>query len=656
MTDVARPDLRRRLVGSRGALSIWDRVAVVGYLVLVLFGISNSSLGVGGLQDDPSRPTPGLIVGGPDAIRSDEFLRGTPWGVGILISGGDSFGSPLSYHDTSLVASKLGGPFSTLLFPESWLMAKIGHLAPAQFFAAGWWLAALMLLLLLPRWMARFEVEPAVSLPITLVVAASPVSIWWTWLPVGVLAWALLPAVAGAAAVDGIRRRGRPAWWTPLLILVVGIGLARLALVYQPWAIPLGAFVLVPTTVALVWPRPVRFWAVGVVAGGAVLGGFLLSGFLRENSGALSVLSGTVYPGARRFSGALSDQALLLAGPHLWILETSPSVVATNFSESATGYTALGAAALVLLPSIRWRTLPPPLLIGCVTASALLAVLGSWCLVAWPDPTRRLFPLSLVSPDRLAQVLGLAATVVFGLFLSAWRRADRVSPRATGAAVAVTVFFLSAIGGSAYRSEHLPAYRAVEVMGVSLVAALVVGAAVALRSWWALVPMAIAAAAVTAAVFPWQHGFAGLRDGKAATTVRALADQQPAGHVWVTDDIFTDAMLMANAVPSLSGQQWVGPEKSAWRVLDPAGDQEDLWNRGASYISFNWASPGSPATIQLPQADFLVVSADPCGAELDKLHVSVIVSKSQLTGSCLTRSGSFTYGGGPRYLYQRAGS
>jgi hypothetical protein len=656
MTDGARTNPRRWLLGSRGVLSLWDRVVVAGYLVLVLLGISTSSLGIVGLQDDPTRPTPGLIVGSPDAIRSDEFLRGTPWSVGILESGHDNFGSPLSYHDTSLVASKLGGPFSTLLFPESRVEAEVGHWAPTQMFAAGWWLAPLMLLLLLPRWFRRFGVDPTISLPITLVVAASPASIWWTWLPVTVLAWALLPAVAAATAVEQVRTRGRPGWWTPVLVLVVAVGLARLALVYQPWAIPLGAVVLVPMTVVLVWERRARLWAVGVVGIGAALGGILLLEYLGEHAGALAALSGTVYPGSRRFSGALSDPALLLAGPHLWVLETSPAVVATNLSESATGYTVLGAAALLLLASIRWRVLPRPNLIGCFVSAAVLTLLASWCLVAWPAPSSRLFPLSLVSPDRMAQVVGLAATLTFGLFLAAWRRAGNVRATATSLGVAVAVFFLSAVGGSAYRSEHLPSYRAVYVIGISLVAAAVVALAVAVCRWWALVPMVVAAVAVTATVFPWQHGFAGLRDGNAAATVRAVANQESPGDVWVTDDLYTDALLMANAIPSLSGQQWVGPDDNAWRVLDPVGNQEDLWNRGGAYIHFAWARPGSGATIQLPGADFIVVTVDPCGAELDRLHVAIIVSSAELAGSCLTERRSFDYGGGPRYVYQRAAS
>src|SRR3954470_21821259 len=155
--------------GTRGALSVWDRVVVLGYLLLVAFGITTSSVGSAPLLDNPAARPPGLVIGGPDSIRSDEFLRSTPWVSGILKAGGPTFSTPLGYKDSALVATPLGGPFTTLMYPDTRLVVTAGKWLPTQAFAGGWWLFVLAVALLAPRWFRRFGVGPEISLPLTVV-------------------------------------------------------------------------------------------------------------------------------------------------------------------------------------------------------------------------------------------------------------------------------------------------------------------------------------------------------------------------------------------------------------------------------------------------------------------------------------------------------
>ncbi len=644
--------------GTGDALGIWERVVVVGYVVLVLAGITTSSVGSPPLLDDPSAP-PGLIVGSPDSIRSDEFVRSTPWISGIMKAGGPSFSTPLTYRDSALVATPLGGPFTTLLYPDTRLVVSVGKWLPSQALAAGWWLPLLLVALMAPRWFRRFGAGPEVSLPLTVVLLVSPACVWWSWSPVAILAWALTVAVSAGYAIDEARLRGRPSWRGWLLAVVAGVGLGRLALTYQPWSIPLGASILIPTTVALVHGRA-RLWPrVGLIAGSVVVAGVALAGYFHEHAKTLAVLSSTAYPGERRFTGELVDLSVLLAGPHLWVSQTTPSLVNTNLSEAATGYTVLGVVALLLVPAVRWRRLDSRISAPVLASGITLAALSSWCLMAWPMPASDLFPMSLVSAGRLAQVIGLAATLTFGLFFAAWRTTGSKQRIGTAALVGVMTFFLTAVGGSTFRSAHLPSYRAVYVMGVSLVAALaLVGVVLLSRKWWSLVPLALLAAGVTATVSPWQIGFADLRNGQAAHRVDALvadAATERGPQRWATDDIFTDALLMANAVPAVSGQQWAGPDRAAWEILDPDDSEEQTWNRGATYINFAWGAPGSPPTIELRSTDFIVVTLDPCGSAAERLALEYVVSRTRLASRCLTQQHGFTFGGAERYVYRRAG-
>jgi hypothetical protein len=245
------------------------------------------------------------------------------------------------------------------------------------------------------------------------------------------------------------------------------------------------------------------------------------------------------------------------------------------------------------------------------------------------------------------------------MFLAAWRATGSKQRIGTAALVGVVTFFLTAVGGSTFRSAHLPSYRAVYVIGVSLVAALALAGVVLIsRKWWSLVPLAVLAAGVTATVSPWQIGFADLRNGVAAHRVDALvaeASTEQGPQRWATDDIFTDALLVANAVPTVSGQQWAGPDRSSWEILDADDSEEETWNRGATYINFAWGTPGSAPTIELRSTDVIVVTIDPCGTAADRLDLEYVVSRTPLAGRCLVQRHGFTFGGAERHVYRRAG-
>jgi hypothetical protein len=198
----------------------------------------------------------------------------------------------------------------------------------------------------------------------------------------------------------------------------------------------------------------------------------------------------------------------------------------------------------------------------------------------------------------------------------------------------------------------MPDYRSVWIFLVAALAALAVGFAIAFANRsWAMVPLLICAACVTGRVMPLQVGFSDLRDGKAAAAVNQVA--AAAEGRWATDDIFVDALLMANAVPSLSGQQTAGPNVAAWQRLAPG--QQAMWNRGASYVVFHWQEDRDRPTLALPSPDMIDVSIDPCSDVLDRFDVRTIVSSGTLDkSSCLNLRSVIEFGGAPHYVYRRS--
>lgn len=642
----ARPPVRRLDAG----LVVWTGIVLLAYFVAILAGITSTSIGTDALRATPgSDAANGVAAGKPRPIRSDDFLRSTPWAIGLVTSEGDAPFSPLAHPGGALVTPGAGGFVSSVVFPEATVTDQIGRVAPRQAFAASWWFPLFLTLVLAPIWFRMLGTPAHIGIPIALLVVLTPATAWWSWAPAAACTWGFVTATAALVAGSRIAERR---WKTAALaVALAGLGFSRLVLGYQAWTISVALIVLVPTLVFLIRQRG---WRLGVLVSGSVvvLGAALSAAYLHEQADAFEVLVGTVYPGSRRSIGMMLDAAQLFGAPHLWPLQNDIVLANTNQSELSSGFLILGVVAALMAASMTWRRAGTELAIA-LSALAVVGVLATWCTITWPAGAERLFPLSLISPQRMGQFIGIPAAIAFGLMLTAWIRSSASTRIPTSIVAASATFFVTAYAGSAFRGIYAPTYRTTSIALVAIIAALCILCAVALpRRTWALVPMTLAAAATMVVVNPLQQGFGDLRDSEPAREIRALGDGLKDGETWASDDYYMDAYLMANSQRSLSGQQWVGPSESAWRKLDPDGTYEDVWNRGASFIRFVWNVPGSPTEIKLVQADLMDVVVDPCSADLQSLGLRLISSGRPLTDDCVSEVGSISFGGTQRYLYE----
>lgn len=628
----------------------WALIVLAAYLVLVATGVTTSSVGISSLQDDEATRAHGLVAYQPQLIRTDEYLRATPWTLGFIRSGGDDFATPLAYDDPAVVTRGTGGVSTVILFPDSVLTQLIGDTFLENVFAFVWWLPVVLVLLLLPLWFRQLGVAARFALPLTLIAVLSPVVPWWSWSSLGPLCWTLLCAVAAGSGVARWRLRG-PHIVATLLLVLASLGMARMALSYQPWAIPMAGVVLLPTLLQCVSPGPRRLAGVLLPAAVTVVGGIAFGAFLHEHSRALQILTTSEYPGTRRFTGKLMEIGQLFGAPHLHSMG-SQQITDTNQSEIASGYLLLALVVVVLLPLIAWRRLEGRRGVT-VAALAPLAFFASWCLADWPSFGTSIFPMNLIAPDRIAQILGLLATLVFGLVLTAWTTARHGSRLTTAITAGCVVLLVTVLAGSDLRHHNLPGIETESVAIASVLAALAVSVALYFADrWWCLVPAVILAAYVVSDAAPVQAGLGDLESGRAARTVQRFDERLRDGELWAADDIYGDALLMANAANSLSGQQWVGPDERSWRVFDPRAKERTSWDRGASYVTFRWTGAGTSPRIELPAPDNIEVHVDPCGDEFRRFHVRLLLTAQELDRPCLARLDEEGFGGKMRYVYE----
>jgi hypothetical protein len=637
--------------------AIWAGFVTAVYMLLIALGITTTSVGISGLRDDPAAPTPGLLANGPDAIRSDEFLRATP-----LIASEryatttDEYAdltTPLAFRDPEVRTP-------TLLFRalrvEQYAFRAVGYNRFESRFAAQWWFFTYGALLLLPLWLRRRSVPLSLGIPATVAIVLMPATIWWSWGAMTQVANATAAALLAETAALLLVTRQRT-WWRRWVLggaaaLGAAYWFARLLLSYQPWSFPMAFMIVVPTVVAALALAP-RKLRLALVASAIAMSAMAIVYFstLRPG-GALDAVSETVYPGSRRTLGNPVSLEQVFGSPHLWFLQRSPSLSSWNYSEISTFYNYLGVAAATLALMVDWRQVERNLKVGAATLGVVVAMFAAWILFAFPEPFRSVPILNLIDPKRMAQIVGVGCTILFVFVVAAYRQAPGVAfaRRTVGLLVGAAVFVVLAHSGSLMHIYVLPGLP-LDLMAVTSIVFAVVTALVA-TTRRAIFPwlFVVLTAATTMFVSPWQQGLADLHDGAAARFTRAHAREDPTQRV-ASDSIWFDALLLANAVPSLSGQQTTAPNSEEWEKLDPERASVETWNRGASYVNFAWADEGTATSFGLPSPDLIQVSIDPCGPEAQSIGLVRIYSSRPLSHSCLTDESSFGFGGTQFWSY-----
>lgn len=286
-------------------------------------------------------------------------------------------------------------------------------------------------------------------------------------------------------------------------------------------------------------------------------------------------------------------------------------------------------------------------------------VIASWSFISYPDIPFN--PLTVVSPERGLAMVTAMAPLVFGL-LYANRLSESIKDgnkdfHLAGksdmwARIALAVFVTFITFGSAVIMEGVVlnfstriAFMVAVLCGV--ITFMIISPNSAVKGVWAFTVFAIF---VSGPVNPVSHGTAPLTDSSLARVLNTL---ETTG-AWASDGIHLDAVLMANGKPSISGQQLTGPDEEQWRLLDPQGSYEQVWNAGASFVVVAWDSAIKDPEITRPFPDTILIRTSPCSPALKKLDLEVVLSRTEESAPCLAEfaDGPVDYLGAPVYLYE----
>ena len=624
-----------------------DRLEVLlpllAYAAIVLGSLTTSSLGL--LSVDGAGAGAGAEQWGTSLpIRSDEWLTQAPIDLSVLAHGSSQ--APSLSQDPDLIYQISSGQVvESVLFHEGNLLRLGPWLPDEMLFAAFRAWPWLLLVLTLPPLLRRMGATRPMSWLGLVLVFLAPASLWWSFMPVRIMAF----AAAGSYVLWLARDRmvtGRRVT-AVLQAAVAGILLARLVTYYVPWSLTLGVPLVIATGVYLVVDRATRRQALITIAAGALVSGLVLAGTLLENAAALSAELNTVYPGLRRATGMTQTPAQLFGGPALFEMEDGAAPTLLNQSELSSGFLVCAVWALVVWRRA-WGAATSAQRGAIVTLAAATALWSAWAMFEWGALGEHIPLLSSVLPVRAAQTVGFPATLLLVLLVSRLPSGQaRLALAATLTVGAVTAY------GAGDARKALPDLTTWQVW----IAVLAVSAVTyAVTRWptraWPVAGTLVLCLAAGIDTNPVVHGVGELRTSPAAAAARALGERaEKDGAVVATNSMAANALLIANGAPLLTGNQVTGPLVSEWEKIDPDHEYEDVWNRGASYLYVAFDGERDAPWVEEAAPDVIVVHADPCWLAESDLDVGYVVSTLELPARCAKPLRTFRWNGGPQYVY-----
>lgn len=633
-----------RWTAHRFALPAWSvTLPIIAYLILVLAGATQSSIGISLLREDPAHPT-GTMIGTAEPIRSDEYNTSTPLNISVTASGSSEKLNPLTAAQGFFTQIPSGPVSSVVLFDGAAL--ELGKVLPGQMlFAARWWLPFLLLFLGAPPYFRALTGNRWIGYFAAALITFSPSSAWWSFSLIGILG----PSMAGAAAMQhsarslAESRRWRALAWG----LTSAVLLARVPLQYQPWAIVIAPAIVLTAVAALLVDRSARranLIAVGATGVAALL---LLGGVVLENLASIRAAAGTVYPGSRVATGSPNAFQKIFGATNLAGIKDA-AIVASNQSEISSSFAVAAVLAILLLVyGVRFRTSAHRA--AAISMVTFTAFWFSWCMIDYPSIGKRIPILNIVTSGRATNVLGYLSIVLLCIVLPAAAERTRLT-FALLAAGATTL--VAAYAGAFLRAQNLPdlSVRSIWVAAI-LLAAVVFALAFRPRWWGGYVAAGLLAFGLVWNVNPILFGLGDLHDSAVAKAMLHEGTIARADHtVWATDNIYVDDLLTATAVPSLSSRQLAGPDHNSWAKLDPTLANENVWNRGGSYITFTWTDAAS-LTFSNPTLDVISISGSPCAVAQRFPELTNVVAAHPLDLPCLAPVGTFQWSGTEHWRY-----
>ncbi len=571
-------------------------LALAVLVVCVLFEISGSSIAQ--LAKTIDSEEPGVLFGIPRSIRADEYATFTPmiFSQQYNASGAYPYFSETirgALTDTGIIYALPSWNIATLFRPFLWGFLLMGPAKGLSFF----WVARLLALFLVSFEFAMVftKKDRWLSLTAGALIALAPIVQWW--FAINGIAEMLIFG-QGALLCTHHYLHAQKTWKRALAaLLFFWCGGIYLLTIYPAWQIPLlyvfaalflGVILENRRSGSLTWKRDLP-----IIAGGLA---FVIAGLLPviiQSADTIQTVVSTVYPGNRVSTGGGGLAQLFRYGASLF-LPIKSSGLATNPCETSLFFDLAPAGILLALYVVFVEKKRDRMLIPLLLVQALLMVYCAWGL---PEALAKLTLLSRTTSGRTLLAVGLGNILLL-------LRAVSVSQRKLHAGIAVAAAAVLAAGVSFASRRATGEYLSL-TMSAAITAVLFVGLWLAFSARSGGWKKLLTAYCVVISLFsgglvnPVQRGVDVIYQSELVQSIQTVVQEESG--LWIVEGgaPLVNVPIMAGA-PTINSTN-VYPHLQRWRLLDPTGQYEAVYNR---YAHISVSLTEGETTFTLRNADY----------------------------------------------------
>lgn len=548
------------------------------------------------------------VFGSSRSIRSDEWMVSLPRLMSAEYSDYGEYNSLVrAVKSTNIASSGLYRSYSALAQPSDWGF---------YLFGTDYGLAFLWNFNMIFGFLFSFEFcliltkrKKLLSLLGAALIWCSSYNMWWS-----TVNWMLMGPATLVFAYYFLTEEKR------IKRVFFGIGIAVFASafvvnLYPAWQVPAGYLFLMILIwmFAENWQRIRQYkWKDWMIVLGTIA--FLVSivlVYFINDAEYLQAVTDTVYPGQRVSYGGFSITRLFgYLGNFLMPYRTysNPSEVGCFVTLFPIPYL---FAIYALIRSKKKDLLTILLLIPTT-------FLGIYCMVSLPPVVAKVLLLTYTTPKRASDILGYAMVLLLLTALGRMKEDVRVrfpvSLIACAAVMAVTLY----VTRITYAGYLRFLYFAVIGGIITIVFALLFSRA---KEKWrnaAMIVMSVAVIVTGYSVNPLMYGTEAVTSRPVAKEISRIAAEDSEGKWMALSSGVVGNYMVACGAPTINSVNYV-PNMEMWKKLDPAGADDEVYNR---YAHINIELTNKETTMELAQTDFinLFLSYD----DLEKLDVSYL--------------------------------
>lgn len=618
---------------------------LISLLVLILsfLHLHGSSLGIYNQRLFNNTQKTSLLFGTYRAIRSDEYLVGTPQFISQVINDSPSINKDMGEGinlGTSVIPAK---NIFSIFRPQVWIFFLTNNLEFS--FSFYWWMK--FALLLISTYLLILEITKK-NIPLaiagSLLIYFTPFIQWWL-------------------SVDVISTLSFGIFFFLILIkennlkkqIIYGLGLAYwiisfALLLYPPFQIPLMYSAIFIGIGVVLQKRKILFSnkeqikkILLILLGVVILTIFSILMFFKQFEDVINITMNTVYPGARFISAGQGSLYQLLSGFYNILMQKdSNGAPFANQSEASNFF-------LLYLPLLVWVVYKNIILFIKKKNIDWIAISISLCLIFFtafyflplPDLLSKYTGMYMVPPSRMWIGIGFMNYILIFYLLS--KNIYKIQrSKILDWVISVTLLVLTGLlmyqtGKYLYNlnpnSFVWPTIISpdIKILLVTLFVPILLGLLLLGYKRLFLSIFLLFGIVSTIYINPLYKGLDILTNTELADYIEEVSTKDDSKWIAYDNNMLAQYALANNA--SIINGIHLYPQFEIWKILDPEGKYIDIYNRYA-HINIGEYEEGEEY-IRLLYPDALEVNISPCDEKWDRLNVKYIITYQDMSYTCL---------------------